>query len=64
MDKAKQSSQALDAATYEKLAKPSEKVPVTYYSGVEPGLFDTIIAKYSHGDSDRMPHHSTAETTE
>ena len=64
VEKAKQSGKALDAATYEKLAKPSEKVPVTYYSGVEPGLFDRIISKYSHGDSDRMPHHSNAETTE
>ena len=64
VEKAKQSGKVLDAATYEKLAKPSEKVPVTYYSGVEPGLLDRIMSKYSHGDSDRMPHHSTAETTE
>lgn len=64
VEKAKQSGKALDAATYGALAKPSEKVPVTYYSGVEPGLFDKIIAKWSHGDMDRMPHHSKAETTE
>ncbi|ODS02530.1 cytochrome ubiquinol oxidase subunit II [Methyloceanibacter marginalis] len=62
MEKAKQSSQPLDAATYEKLAKPSEKVPVTYYSGVEPGLFDKIIAKYSHGDVDREPHAAHADS--
>ena len=64
VEKAKQSSKPLDAANYEALAKPSEKVPVTYYSGVEPGLFDKIIAKYSHGDSDRMPHDMKPETAE
>ncbi|WP_324352756.1 ubiquinol oxidase subunit II [Methyloceanibacter sp.] len=58
VEKVKQSAKALDAAAYEALAKPSQKVPVTYFSGVEPGLFDKIIAKYSHGDSDRMPRHS------
>jgi cytochrome o ubiquinol oxidase subunit 2 len=64
VDKAKHSSDTLDAETYEKLAKPSQKVPVTYYSGVEPGLFDKIIAKYSHGDRDRMPSPAHAEETE
>jgi cytochrome o ubiquinol oxidase subunit 2 len=64
VEKAKQSSDALDAATYEKLAKPSQKVPVTYYSGVEPNLFDSIIAKYSHGDVDRMPSAAHADTAE
>jgi cytochrome o ubiquinol oxidase subunit II len=64
VEKAKQSSDALDAATYEKLAKPSQKVPVTYYSGVEPNLFDSIIAKYSHGDVDRMPSDAHADTAE
>jgi cytochrome o ubiquinol oxidase subunit 2 len=47
--KAKQSSQQLDAASYDQLSKPSADVPVTYYSGVEPDLFDKIIAKYAHG---------------
>jgi cytochrome o ubiquinol oxidase subunit 2 len=64
VDKAKHSSDTLDAETYEKLAKPSQKVPVTYYSGVEPGLFDKIIAKYRHGDRDRMPSPAHAEETE
>ena len=50
--KVKASGQQLDASTYDKLAKPSADVPVTYYSGVEPGLFDKIIAKYPHrGDA-------------
>jgi cytochrome o ubiquinol oxidase subunit 2 len=42
----RQSPQKLDAATYAALAKPSAAHPVTYYSGVEPGLFDAIIRKY------------------
>jgi cytochrome o ubiquinol oxidase subunit II len=49
--KVKRSSDTLDAATYKKLAAPSSKVPVTYYSGVEPHLFDAIIAKYPHGET-------------
>ena len=64
VQKAKDSSKALDAATYEVLAKPSQKVPVTYYSGVEPNLFECIIGKYSHGDADRMPRSTKAERTE
>ncbi len=64
VEKARQSGNALDATTYEALAKPSEKVPVTYYSGVESGLFDKIIAKYSHGDADRMPGHMQTQTAE
>jgi cytochrome o ubiquinol oxidase subunit 2 len=51
----------LDAATYEQLAQPSEKVPVIYYSGVATGLFDGIIAKWRDGHA----HHSapTAATS-
>jgi cytochrome o ubiquinol oxidase subunit II len=48
--KVKASLDTLDAETYEQLAKPSAKVPVTYYSGVEPNLFDKIIAKWRRGD--------------
>jgi cytochrome o ubiquinol oxidase subunit 2 len=48
--KVKGSSDTLDTAAYEALAKPSEKVPVTYYSSVKPNLFDNIIAKWKHGD--------------
>ena len=29
--------------------RPASGHPVTYYSAVEPDLFDTIIAKYTHG---------------
>ena len=44
--KVKQSGTALDEAAYTELAKPSSKVPVTYYSSVEANLFDKIIATY------------------
>ena len=47
--KVKQSPGRLDAATYRALAAPSSGHPVTYYSAVEPNMFDTIIAKYAHG---------------
>jgi len=45
--KVKQSPDRLDAATYRALAMPSSKHPVTYYSAVEPKLFDKIVVKYS-----------------
>lgn len=64
LEKAKQSGKALDAATYESLAKPSEKVPVTYYSGVEPNLFDSIIAKYAHNDVMLTPSKKKPEPAE
>lgn len=64
LEKAKQSGKALDAATYESLAKPSEKVPVTYYSGVEPNLFDSIIAKYAHNDAMLTPSKKKPEPAE
>ncbi len=47
--KVKQSPHRLDAATYRALAAPSSGHPVTYYSAVEPNMFDTIIEKYAHG---------------
>jgi cytochrome o ubiquinol oxidase subunit II len=64
VEKAKQSGQVLDAETYDELAKPSQKVPVTYYAGVEPELFDKIIAKYAHNDAALMPHAPHAEEAE
>lgn len=47
--KVKASGRSLDAAAYAELAKPSQNVPPTYYSSVQSGLFDTIIAKYMMG---------------
>ena len=46
--KAKQAPAKLDAAAYAKLAEKSRLVPIAYYSAVEPRLFDSIIAKYTH----------------
>jgi len=45
--KVRQAPNKLDAAGYSALAVRSRGHPVTYYSSVAPGLFDTIIAKYS-----------------
>ncbi len=47
--KVRQSSETLDPSTYAVLARPSIKHPVTYYSAVEPNLFECIIAKYMDG---------------
>ncbi len=49
VQKAKQSPEKLDSDQYEKLAKPSAGYPVTYFSSVEPDLFDHIIRKYNPG---------------
>ncbi|MCR9134596.1 MAG: ubiquinol oxidase subunit II [Alphaproteobacteria bacterium] len=56
--KARQSQRALDAAAYTKLAQPSIAHQVEYYSGFEPGLFDTILAKYAprSGHDAKMTH--------
>ena len=45
----KQSPDKLDTATYRALAAPSSNHPVTYYSAVEPNMFQAIIAKYVNG---------------
>jgi cytochrome o ubiquinol oxidase subunit 2 len=46
--KAKQAPGRLDAQTYPAQAAKSRAVPITYYSAVEPSLYDQIIAKYRH----------------
>jgi cytochrome o ubiquinol oxidase subunit 2 len=46
--KAKQAPAKLDAAAYAALAAKSRLNPIAYYSAVEPRLFDSIIAKYTH----------------
>jgi cytochrome o ubiquinol oxidase subunit 2 len=55
--KAKQAPAKLDAATYKALAAKSRLNPITFYSAVEPKLFDAIIAKYTHAHqaSDASP---------
>lgn len=39
----------LTPATYRKLAAPSIGHPVSYYSGVTPKLFESVISKYTAG---------------
>jgi cytochrome o ubiquinol oxidase subunit 2 len=56
--KAKQSPDKLDPATYARLAVRSRNVPFTYYSTVEPKLFDSIISRYTHAH--RMPEPAAA----
>ena len=41
--KVKQGGKPLDVAGYQQLEKPSEEVPVTYFSAVKPGLYDSIL---------------------
>lgn len=55
--KAKQAPARLDAATYAALVTKSRLNPITFYSAVEPKLFDSIIAKYTHA------HHAPAAGT-
>ena len=51
---AKRSPKTLDAAAYAALARPSARVPVSYYSAYAPGLFDWIIHQYT------APGHASA----
>jgi cytochrome o ubiquinol oxidase subunit 2 len=44
------SSKDLDADVYHGVAAPSEKVPVQFFSHVDPALFNNIIAKYNNGN--------------
>jgi cytochrome o ubiquinol oxidase subunit 2 len=46
LEKVRREGTALDASSYDELAKPSIAQPVTYYGSVEPGLFEGIIGKY------------------
>ena len=48
LEPAAQAPGRLDAQTYPAQAAKSRAVPITYYSAVEPGLYDQIIAKYRH----------------
>jgi len=46
-EKVEASDTALDARAYVELVKPSQAVPVTYYSTYEPNLFDIVLSKYA-----------------
>jgi cytochrome o ubiquinol oxidase subunit II len=48
VQQARKSPQVLDQATYQSLAKPSSKNPVTLYTGVTPDLFEQIVDQYMH----------------
>ena len=47
VDEARRSARTLDADAYAALAKPSCKVPASYYAGVEPELFAGIVSAYN-----------------
>ncbi|MDI1288022.1 MAG: ubiquinol oxidase subunit II [Reyranella sp.] len=49
--KTKQAPGKLDAAAYTALAAKSRSNPIAYYSAIEPKMFDSIIAKYTHAHS-------------
>lgn len=44
--RAQTTNRNLTAIAYEALARPSDNVPVRYYSPVQDGLYDTIVMKY------------------
>jgi cytochrome o ubiquinol oxidase subunit 2 len=43
------STDHLDMNRYNTLTQPGGKVPVTYFSSVDPKLFENIVAKYNNG---------------
>ena len=53
----RQSSSALDMANYQQLLQPSQNNPASFFSKVEPGLYDTMLMKYT-GSHD---HHAGGE---
>jgi len=59
VQKVRQSPEHLDFARLEELRKPSVDSPVTYFSSIDPGLFDFIMGKYQ---SVPMKHNVSGET--
>lgn len=53
--KAKQAPGRLDTTTYPAQAAKSRAVPITYYSVVEPDLYNRIIDKYRHAGHAHTP---------
>lgn len=49
VSKVRASTDHLDGQAYSRFAAPSEANPVQYFSQVDPGLFDIILAKYNNG---------------
>lgn len=58
------SSTPLTASSYATLASPSEYNPVTFYSPVDPNLFDAIISKYMEAPSPALDNEQIASTTD
>ncbi len=46
LENVRRSPDRLDAVRFKKLEKPSIDAPVTYFSNVEPGLFDRIVGSF------------------
>ncbi len=55
VEKVRQSPEKLDLERYKELQKPSSSVPPTYFSSVEPGLFEDIIKRFQAHDMHSMP---------
>lgn len=49
VEEVRRSNRRLDSATYAELAAPSENHPAETFATVDPGLFDSLIAKYLGG---------------
>ncbi len=47
--KVRASTDHLDMDRYYAVAKPEEKAPVSYFSSVDPKLFNNIVARYNNG---------------
>jgi len=63
--KAKATQVTLDGESYKTLAQPSQKVPVSYYGQVTPGLFTSVVNKHmgdmSHGEMPMDSHHDMSQ---
>ncbi|KAF1017840.1 MAG: ubiquinol oxidase subunit II [Burkholderia sp.] len=49
VQKVKAMPQRLDMTEYARVAKPSEKNPVRFFSTIDPHLFNNIVGKYNNG---------------
>lgn len=56
--KVKSSTNSLQMADYQVLAKPSQYQPVSYFSAVQPGLYDQIVDQFMGQGADKMPRHA------
>ena len=63
--KAKAAQVTLDGESYNTLAQPSQKVPVSYYGQVAPGLFTSVVNKHmddmAHGEMPKDSHHDMSQ---